>query len=278
MFDRAAVVYQYDGSLQGLLTCVFTLYERRREPVEIQPEDAPQEWLYPVEAIPADPGKAQRVYDAVGKKICPEAQEWLRTGFLYGEAGKEMAIYRFIRLGLREGAKTVRLFGHPDVAPLYAMIRAVENEDHLLQGFLRFSDLGGLLAAEIRPKHFVLPRLSPHFIDRYPEERFFIYDRTHQAVVAYQPYESRSFFVRDFQMPKGEEDARFRELWHGYFRAATVQARLNPLCQRTHCPKRYWACMSEMTAGNLFLEGNAPGGKALMGSAPPLIDKPSAGR
>ena len=250
MLDGSAVIYEYDGSLAGLLTCVFQIYQTRRQPMEIQPEDQPQEWLYGVERVESNPEQARRVYDGVGRRMGPQARDWVETAFCSGDPGKEMAIYRFIRLGMKTGPQVVRLLGHPQVAPLWAMVRGVGQEAHQLTGFLRFSDLGGLLAAEIHPHHFVLPRLEAHFSRRFPQERFIIYDATHQAVAAYEPYQSRLFFVRDFSIPHSADQVA--QLWKGYFRAASIQARLNPLCQRTHCPKRFWRDMLEMEGGPLL--------------------------
>ncbi len=272
MPDRPAVIYQYDGTLEGLLTCVFVIYQLRQPPMDIQTDDAPQEWLYDMYSVPTDPGQAARVYDALGTKVCAEAQEWVRTAFLYGEGGREMAIYRFIRMALKRGAAAVRMFGHPDITPIYDRRRAVLGEAHLLMGFVRFTDLGGLLAAEIRPKHFVLPLLEEHFTGRYLEEQFLIHDQTHGAALAYRPHEARIFFVRDLRLPRaGEGDGRFEALWQGYFRATTIAARANPLCQRTHCPKRYWSCMTEHLGGTLISEGASP--RPLTDGAD--IDKPS---
>lgn len=121
--------------------------------------------------------------------------------------------------------------------------------------FLRFADLGGLLVAEIEPQHFVLGKMESHFTDRYPEEQFLIHDRTHQAALAYRPYESRLFFTQDLRLPDpSEADLLFQQLWKGYFRATTIEARANPLCQRTHCPQRFWSCMTEM-CGETALPG-----------------------
>lgn len=263
MSDRPAVIYQYDGTLAGLLCCIFAIYEDRQPPAEIQPEDSPQEWLYPIRLVDTDQEKAARVHDALGGKICPAAREWVETAFLCGGGGKEMAIYRFVRLGLRKGAAVVQLTGHPDVSPLYDARRAVLCESHHLMGFVRFADLGGLLAAEITPKHFVLPLLEPHFTDRFPQEQFLIHDKTHRAVLAYRPHQARLFFVEALQLPEaGAEELLFQRLWQGYFGAASIAARLNPLCQRTHCPKRHWANMLELAGQGELL----PGGVA---KAPP---------
>ena len=58
------------------------------------------------------------------------------------------------------------------VSELQKTVQFVDNEAHLLKGFLRFSQRGTVLAATISPKNSVLPRLAPHFSERLPEERY----------------------------------------------------------------------------------------------------------
>ena len=60
----------------------------------------------------------------------------------------------------------------------------MSGELEKLRGFVRFSDYNGVLGSEIEPKNRVLPLLRRHFCDRYANESFFIYDRTHKELLA----------------------------------------------------------------------------------------------
>ena len=97
-----------------------------------------------------------------------------------------------------------------------------------------------------KEKNRVLPLLRGHFCQRYANERFFIYDRTHRELLLYANGRSRISEVDSFQpaLPEGEE-LYYRALWKQFFQSVTIQERENPRCQNTFLPKRYRGVMTE---------------------------------
>lgn len=259
MSDRANVIYEYDGSFDGLLCCVFDSYDRREIPMEIRPAGEPELSLFPVHEVVTVPEHAERVFVSVGTKIGSEAADLVNRAFLYGMEGKELAILRFLRMGYQHGSKTVRMLGEGAVSDVQHMVQSVGNECHLLLGFLRFSEVNGGLVAVIEPKHYVLPLMVDHFRKRYAEEQFLIFDKTHHMALVYQPYEWKIIPVEHFELP-GEEQAEqdYQRLWKGYYDAIGIQARENPRCRMSHMPKRFWPHLTEMQplCERRSLEGN----------------------
>lgn len=247
MSDRTDLVYLYDGSFDGMLCCIFESYQNREVPGEICPEFAfTQEVLWKVRDIRTDGSRADRVMKKLSDTLGKDGTNLIHAAFLYGSGGKETAILRFVRLGLKAGKKTLRMLGREEVAAVYDMEKAVLNEAHLLKGFIRFSDYGGALAAVIEPKHFVLPLLKRHFVDRYPAEHFLIFDKTHRMALVYRPYESRVIPIDEFIPPSPAlPERQFRKLWQTYYDAIAIRPRENPRCRMTHMPKRFWGCMTE---------------------------------
>ena len=243
----ADVVYHYDGSLDGFFCCVYECVYLREQPVAIVPAQEAQPALLRVKDIALDHDKARRVRDSIPAKISGDALDLVETVFLSCLKQKELRILRFLLLGYREGAKTMHMLGHPDVAPLLDAEKHLLKEAHLLKGFVRFSDYDGVLAANITPKNFILPFLANHFCARYAEEEFVIYDKTHRAALLYQ--NRRRSIVRLEEMPFPEADAaeeRYRALWKAFYHTIGIEARTNPRCRMTHMPKRYWENMTEM--------------------------------
>ncbi len=63
------------------------------------------------------------------------------------------------------------------VYDMFQMCRFVDNETHLLTGFVRFfRDGGDLLVGRIGPKNDVIVLLAPHFADRLSGENWVLYD------------------------------------------------------------------------------------------------------
>lgn len=242
---RTSLVYEYDGSFDGLLCCVFESYHRREIPLDILP--AGEATLFPVREIGTDAARAERVYRALPKKLGPEAEELVSRAYLYGLPGKELAIYRFLRMGFRLGPDTVRMLGEEAVSRVQDMARAVGNEAHLMTEFLRFSERGGALIAKIEPKHWVLPLMADHFRRRFAEERFLIWDKCHGMALLYQPYEMKLVPAEELELPEEDERERFyQRLWKGYYDVIGIGERENPRCRMSHMPKRFWGNMTEM--------------------------------
>lgn len=130
---------------------------------------------------------AGRVYRSLSQRISLDAQRMVTRGFLTCMPEKEERIYAFVRLGYRIGPAVVRDLTDPQGGAAGDCSDPSEGRGSPATGFLRFSEQGGVLTAEIEPKNRVLPLLRPHFCARYSGERFVIYDRTHREALFYQP-------------------------------------------------------------------------------------------
>ena len=243
----ADIEYLYDGSFPGFLCCVFASVYGGEMPAAITPEAAAQPSLFAQRLIETDDAKAQRVEASVPAKISSEALRLLQLVFLSCMSAKELAMLRFLLLGFAEGRRVMQMLGHPDVAPLLEAQRHLLGENHLLTGFVRFSDYDGVLAAAISPKNFVLPLLAGHFIGRFPRENFMIYDKTHKAALFYENGKKQIVQLEGFAFPEADEtEQRYRALWKRFYHTIAIEARENPRCRMTHMPKRYWENMTEM--------------------------------
>ncbi len=253
MPDRRAViktqpvmVYCYDGSFDGLLCCVFESYEHGEVPADVLPEGADLPRLLPVKTIETDTAKANRVLKSIPRKMGYTVLDFVRRAFLTCHPKKELLILQFLRLGYRYGASVVNRLTDETVHALTAAVRHLNHEAHQFQGFIRFSEVNGALVAQIEPKNIVLPLIAPHFCDRYPCEKFLIYDRTHGMALIWQDGEATICDANAFEQPEcGEEERRFRALWRLFYDTIEIKERRNPRCRMSHMPKRYWSCMTE---------------------------------
>jgi probable DNA metabolism protein len=248
MLDGSNLIYQYDGSFDGLLCCVFESYEKKEIPQDIVLPDTPQTTLLPIKEILTNTQQSERVLDSIPKKMGYDALDFVRRAFLTCLEQKERYILLFLRMGYRYGPSVMNMLADDVVHTLFQAVKHLNNESHLLKGFVRFSIFNGALVAEIEPKNFVLPLLTQHFCERYPEERFLIHDKTHGMALIYQPYQSEIVPIESLQLPEpDEEEEFFRELWRLFYKTIEIQGRHNPKCRMTHMPKRYWKYLTEFT-------------------------------
>ena len=168
--------------------------------------------------------------------------------FLSGWEDKELRLIRFLHLAFALGPGTVKRRGHPEVAPLYQMKQSLDWEVDKFQGFVRFQEHDGMLGAVIHPKNYILPLLRGHFCARFPEENFLIYDAVHQAVLLYQNHKAQFMELAEplTLPPPDEKEQQFQELWRQFYKTLEIKARRNEKGRMTHCPKRFWADMTEM--------------------------------
>ena len=267
------IIYYYDGSFDGLLSCIFDSYACRERPMAICPESEAVPTLFAARTVRTDTGHARRVLRKVAA-CSPRALELLHKGFLTCLPERELHLYRLVVKLLRDGPAFLRNFSDETLHPVAAAVRHLEGEAHLLKGFVRFSDLGGVLGGEIAPKNRVLPLLRPHFCARYQGESFFLYDRTHREALFYAGGKSVIRPLEDFQMaPPDEAEARYRTLWKRFYDTIAIRERENPRCRMTHMPKRYWDVMTEFQGPDHFRPRETPAAVSAPG-APAGIPAP----
>ena len=238
------MVYEYDNSYEGFLCCVYESYVNKEFPIAFSGDE--ECWsLYDVRYIVTSQEHAQRVYQSILRRS-RVAADVIRRGFLTCLPEKELHLYTLVKKLYDEGPAFLQNSSDPVYNPVARALRHMSGELEKLRGFVRFSDYGGVLGAEIEPKNRVLPLLRRHFCDRYANESFFIYDRTHKELLIYAKNHSRLLTVDSLQLAlPSEEEVQFRRLWKRFYETITIKERENPRCQNTCMPKRYRGTMTE---------------------------------
>ena len=242
---KSNAVYEYDGSLGGFYCCVHESIYKKEMPLSIITQGSGG--LLPPKWIETDREKALKVRESIEKKISPAALALCETVFLSNLADKELHTLRFLLLGYEVGALVTGMLADPVVAPLIEAKRFIGNEAHLLKGFVRFREYEGKLVATITPKNYVLPVLMPQFCERYAEETFMIYDKTHHAALVYENGRAQIGYLQELNLPEKEEKEKYYQaLWRQFYRTIGIEPRRNERTRRGHMPMRYWENMIEM--------------------------------
>ncbi len=244
MSYRSNVVYVYDGSFEGMLTVIYEAFAKRELPEKIFTYENEENTLFPPREIESDEGKAKRV------------SRWLRDlkiysfvyrSFLTCLEDRERDILLCCIEADKKGGKEIYNVKCEAAARLQKACRHLQNEAHLLTGFVRFKEISSVLIAEITPKNMVLPVIAPHFETRFPMERFIIIDRTHKSLLLYDGRESRIMPYTEYDIPPvSPEELQIERLWKSFYDKVAIKERLNLKCRMGHMPKRYWPNMTEM--------------------------------
>ncbi|MBR2929148.1 MAG: TIGR03915 family putative DNA repair protein [Oscillospiraceae bacterium] len=252
------IVYEYDGSFDGFLCCVYESYTQKENPTGFFVGEADCT-LFDTRYIPTVAAHAKRVYRSFFK-TSQVFGPLLQRAWLTILPEKELQLFALIRLFYRLGPVALQDLSHETVSAVRRAVRHLEEEAQQLRGFVRFSEFGGVLGAEIEPKNRVLPLLRGHFCGRYREESFFIYDRTHREALFYAAHQSRIVPLEQFQMnAPGEEEAAYRVLWKRFYDTISIRERENPRGRMSKMPKRYWGTMTEFQSEDFFVSPCAAG-------------------
>ncbi len=250
------ILYEYDGSFDGFLCCVYESYTQKENPTGFL---AGEEvcTLFDTRYIPTVKAHAQRVYRSFFK-TSQVFGPLLQRAWLTVLQDKELRLFALIRKFYRIGPSLLQDLSDESVSAVRKAVQHLEGEAHLLRGFVRFSEFSGVLGAEIEPKNRVLPLLRGHFCSRYREETFFIYDRTHREVLLYAAHQARIVPLEQFQMARPDtEEAAYRLLWKRFYDTISIRERENPRCRMTQMPKRYWGTMTEFQDEDFFRPAEA---------------------
>ncbi len=266
------IVYRYDGSFEGFLCCIFESYVHKEIPVAFQSAANLQPTFFDVRWIETDLAHAQRILRSIQRRS-PYAEELVAKGFLTCAVNKEEMLYRFIRALYDIGGALMRRITDDALHPLLKAVRHLDGEVHLLRGFVRFSDLGGVLVGEIQPKNRVLPLLRRHFCDRFYNESLILYDRTNKEALFYRDGKWCISPLEHFEMARpDEQEAQFRRLWKRFYDTVSIAERYHPKTRRTHMPMRYWSTMTEFQGEDHFRSGDGldptPAKQTLSAAAP----------
>ena len=255
------IVYEYDGSFDGFLCCVFAGYTQKENPTAFFCGEDPCT-LFETRYVETDREAALRVYRSFARQSA-DFGPFLRRAFLTCMPEKELRMYRLIRAFYARGEALLRDLSDETLLPVRQAVRHLEGECQLLRGFVRFSEFGGILGAEIEPKNRVLPLLRSHFCSRYRDESFFLYDRTHREALLYAAHRARIVPLEHFEMARPDEtEAAYRLLWKRFYDTVAIRERENPRCRRTQMPMRYWGTMTEFQGPDHFIPSSPPASPA----------------
>lgn len=251
--------YLYDGTFEGLLTCIYHHYYTDKVSGIYPREEYQPSMLHGFMEVETEQDKADRVYEAIQNKISDYSLRLIYRAFLSGIPGKENVILNYVLLGFRVGPSIGSLHARPEVNALEDLVRKVGNERERMLQFVRFEVMEAagqsgpqILYAKIEPEHDVLALVAHHFSERFSHDPLIIHDvGRSKAVVAFE----RDWYMTDFDgthLPDGtvimmsEDERTYQSLWRTYFDHIAIKERTNPRCQKNHMPVRYWKHLTEV--------------------------------
>lgn len=257
--------FTFDGTWDGLLTTVFTVYSMRLQQqalvpgtVELHRADGELPlFADSIVAVTTDTALSSRVWTGLQRLMSRAAISALATSFLSEDPAMDTPTLRYVVkiFESRQPGKE-RDFSDPDVLAVMRTCKAVRYDAHRLLQFVRFQRAkDGTYFAMVDPVTNVLPMTLHHFTNRFADQRFILYDRRRGYGYLYDGHAPQLISLPDetSRVASGylpddlldPQERLFRQLWKCYFHSIAIPERANPKKQRQDMPVRYWRFLPE---------------------------------
>ena len=251
------IIYVCEDSLTGIFSGIYEVWKRKMtaEEAGLEVGDSFERRLF-CEYIfcKTEERKTLAVIRMIQKNLGADVYEKISYALLSADRRKAEMVFRAI-LEAKKLSRKDRLMeylGNEAVRAVFGMYRQVANEAHHYKGFVRFRELKNkTLFAKIEPKHAVLPCIAEHFADRFPQENWVIYDKTHEVFLIHEKGK-RYYFLQQYMCMKGdsgsaqnitggfsEEEMDYEALWKEFVQSISVAERENRALQNQNLPLRF---------------------------------------
>lgn len=258
IIDLKLQTYAYDGSLDGFLTAVFEVFERKPFQVKIVRDSRYQPDAFADRLdIVTDEEKVRRLWQGLHKKISVQGLQRLYACYLSELPDFEMILLKFIQRVFDSKENIETDFSFDPVLQMSQISRKFYREKHRFEAFVRFQQQAdNVFYAGIEPDFNVLPLISSHFSRRYADQEWIIYDMKRRYGIYYDKKTVQEvqfeFSAENRQGGASAEiydkkEAFYQMLWQGYFKHVNIPERKNLKLQRRHIPLRYVKYMAEIT-------------------------------
>ncbi len=247
--------YIYDGSFQGFLTVIYTLFLNKELNVNIISNQKNSFILFETVIVETDIEKAKKVVERINSSFSKNSLYNITGAFLSNESGVENTILSYICLGLKYGKITDSNLNEDSILNIIKISERTYKEAHKIKGLLRFKELSdSSFYAPIFPDNNILPIIYRHFENRFPNQNWVIHDIRRKTCVIYTNKVS-SFYdnviaeksvLENSSSVLSSEELFFQSLWKNYFNTIAIKERENLKLQMKFIPKKYWNYITEM--------------------------------
>ena len=249
-------VLQCENSIEGIFSAVYVAWELKygHDKTSIQIMDEGNETIelfttyIPLET---DIQKAEKVLNTIRRTCSDAVYENLFRAALSDAPDKADAIYRYIQNALRMGSRILNHLTDPAVVRVMELSRAVGNAEHHYLGFLRFIEIPGkILLARYAPKPQLTELIMPHFVARFPEERFVIWDVSRNVAGIHVP--GRNYIMLTLSREQvamlsqyKEDNLQAEQMWKSFVESVSIKERENRRLQQNNIPLHFRTYMPE---------------------------------
>lgn len=240
--------YFFDGTKNGLLTCIFESFYDRRIPDDVTTECVQCGLLDEIVTIKTDNEKAERVYKCLKNCKTKYLVSDFNLTFRSGEKKRFKVLFDYLNVAIsNKNIDVSKAFALPEIQAFTDLKNRIYTETHRFKGFLRFMETEkGFYYACYEPDNDITELLVPHFTARL-QSPFIIHDikRNILALCDGKQYKILNGGDNGVTVFMSESEEIFLDLWQQYYKSINIEERKNLRQMRNYMPERYWKNLSE---------------------------------
>lgn len=240
--------YFFDGTKNGLLTCIFESFYDRRIPDDVTTECVQCGLLDEIVTIKTDSEKAERVYKCLKNCKTKYLVSDFNLTFRSGEKKRFKVLFDYLNVAIsNKNIDVSKAFALPEIQAFTDLKNRIYTETHRFKGFLRFMETEkGFYYACYEPDNDITELLVPHFTARL-QSPFIIHDikRNILALCDGKRYKILNGGDNGVTVFMSESEEIFLDLWQQYYKSINIEERKNLRQMKNYMPERYWKNLSE---------------------------------
>ena len=240
--------YFFDGTKNGLLTCIFESFYEKRIPDDVTTECVQCGLLDEIVTIKTDNEKAERVYKCLKNCKTKYLVSDFNLTFRSGEKKRFKVLFDYLNVAIsNKNIDVSKAFAQPEIQAFTDLKNRIYTETHRFKGFLRFMETEkGFYYACYEPDNDITELLVPHFTARL-QSPFIIHDikRNILALCDGKRYKILNGGDNGVTVFMSESEEIFLDLWQQYYKSINIEERKNLRQMRNYMPERYWKNLSE---------------------------------
>jgi uracil-DNA glycosylase len=201
-----------------------------------------------------------------GFSVSAKFVELAQSAILHRDTTRFAILYRLL-WRLRHHHDLLAVATDPDVSQVAAMAKAVHRDQHKMQAFVRFREIGrerkSRYVAWYEPEHHIVEATAPFFARRFADMAWSILTPDICAhweghVVAFTPGVSKA---------AAPSEDRLEETWLRYYASIFNPARLKVKAMQSEMPKKYWRNLPEASLIKPLISGAGRATSAMIADA-----------
>lgn len=240
--------YFFDGTKNGLLTCIFESFYEKRIPDDVTTECVQCGLLDEIVTIKTDSEKAERVYKCLKNCKTKYLVSDFNLTFRSGEKSRFKVLFDYLNVAIsNKNIDVSKAFALPEIQAFTDLKNRIYTETHRFKGFMRFMETEkGFYYACYEPDNDITELLVPHFTARL-QSPFIIHDikRNILALCDGKRYKILNGGDNGVTVFMSESEEIFLDLWQQYYKSINIEERKNLRQMRNYMPERYWKNLSE---------------------------------